>query len=135
MTENGKKFLEQVSKDAALQAELQEAQGAALNALLKDKGLEDAAEKTGTEAMLKVASAHGFKLTDEDLKPAKLEAMSEDELKAVAGGGMAFCGCDGHGTGSHHSWSCNCSWIGGSGAAGYNCACAFGRGNGAGFDD
>ena len=86
MTENGKKFFEQVSKDAALQAELQKANITALGALLKDKGLEDAAAKAGTEAMLKVASAHGFKLTAEDLKPAKLETLSEDEMKAVAGG-------------------------------------------------
>ena len=91
MTENGKKFLEQVSKDAALQAELQKANVTALCTLLKEKGLEDAAAKAGTEATLKVASAHGFKLTAEDLKPAKMEALSEDEMKAVAGGGLCTC--------------------------------------------
>ena len=125
MTENGKKFLEQVSKDKALQAELQKAQGEALGALLKDKGLEDAAAKAGTEAMLKVASAHGFKLTAEDLKPAKLEALSENELKAVAGGGT--CVCPAVGGGSGDTLSCGCV-LGGVGEAsrykGEGCICA-----------
>ena len=134
MTENGKKFLEQVSKDKALQEELQEAQGEALGALLKDKGLEDAAAKAGTEAMLKVASAHGFKLTAEDLETAKLEALSENELKAVAGG-TAYCDCHKHGEGSHSAWACDCGWIAGVGAGVGACACAFGRGKGAGLDD
>ena len=123
MTENGKKFLEQVSKDKALQAELQKAQGEALSALLKDKGLEDAAAKAGTEAMLKVASAHGVKLTAEDLKPAKLEPLSEDEMKAVAGG--ASCTCPLAGMGGGDDLDCACL-VGGMGMwHGFSpCACA-----------
>ena len=112
MTENGKKFLEQVSKDKALQAELQKAQGMALNALLKDKGLEDAAAKAGTEAMLKVASAHGVKLTAEDLKPAKLEALSEDEMKAVAGGRNCVCAVLGVGSGDDVECGCVAGGVG-----------------------
>ena len=127
MTENGRKFLEQVSKDKALQAELQKAQGMALNALLKDKGLEDAAAKAGTEAMLKVASAHGFKLTAEDLKPAKLEALSENELKAVAGGGV--CSCPFAGSGTSDGLTCSCFMIGaGKDSKGSVCACSFAGG-------
>ena len=122
MTENGKKFLEQVSKDEALQVELQKAQSEALNTLLKDKGLEDAATKAGTEAMLKVASAHGFKLTAEDLKPAKLEALSEDEMKAVAGGGGG-CGCVFGGGGGGSGISCACVAAGGGSSPEYKEAC------------
>ena len=121
MTENGKKFLEQVSKDKTLQAELQKAQSEALGALLKDKGLEDAAAKAGTEAMLKVASAHGFKLTAEDLKPAKLEALSENELKAVAGGVRCYCLVGGGGTGG--SMTCACVAAGGGSSPEYKEAC------------
>ena len=123
MTENGKKFLEQVSKDKALQAELQKANVTALCTLLKEKGLEDAAAKAGTEATLKVASAHGFKLTAEDLKPAKLEALSEDEMKAVAGGGVCACAMAGGGAGDDLECACVLGGAGEEDFGGSICAC------------
>lgn len=107
MTENGKKFLEKLSKDKALQAELQAAQSKALHDLLKAKGLEDEAGKIATEATLKVASAHGVALTAEDLAPDTMTPLDEDELKAVAGG-RGYCFCPLAGGGGGDGLACGC---------------------------
>ena len=79
-----KKFLEAVSKDKALNAEVDKATLEALGAFLKEKGLEDEAAKAAEAAMEKIAEAHGFKAE-------AMEAVSADELEAVAGGGCVCC--------------------------------------------
>ncbi len=97
-----KKFLEAVSKDEALKAELEQAALAALGEFLKSKGLEAEAGKITEAATEKVAEAHGFRADD-------MEEISDDELKSVVGGGG--CGC----------------WLGGGGAGGkISCACFLG---------
>lgn len=115
-----KDFLALVSKDAAVKAELDKATGAALNELLKAKGLEDEVKKATEAAAMKVAEAHGFKAE-------AMESMDEDEMKAVAGGTCTcavsgdgnlmgdFCGCTWTGTGDHYPHGhCDC-WGGGYG--------------------
>ncbi|MBR1437657.1 MAG: Nif11-like leader peptide family natural product precursor [Synergistaceae bacterium] len=92
MKEKAKKFLRAVSADEALKEELNEA---------KD-----------IESMLKIAKVHGYDLTAEDFKNADMEEISEDEMKAVAGG--SFCGCGSTGGGSAHNLDCYCP-AGGSG--------------------
>ncbi|MBR6901908.1 MAG: bacteriocin, partial [Synergistaceae bacterium] len=79
-----KKLFELASKDDKVKAELNEATFKALFDLLKEKGFaEDAAEAVDT-AMTKVAEAHG-------IKSEAMEELSEDELKAVAGGKGCIC--------------------------------------------
>ena len=99
MTVN-KNFLEAVSKDSALQEEVEHAALEALCELLKAKGLEEDAAKITEAALEKVAEAHEFK-SDEMVE------LSEDELEAVAGGGGG-CGCSGigGGGGSGLVWGC-----------------------------
>ncbi|MBQ7594030.1 MAG: Nif11 family protein [Synergistaceae bacterium] len=84
MTENVKKFLEFVSQNEAAKKELEAGR-------VNLKGDENAS----IEAFIKFADKYGFTLTYEDLKPEEGE-LSEDELKAVAGGGGcendSFCG-------------------------------------------
>ena len=111
MKENAKKFLRAASSDAAMREELKEA---------KD-----------IETMLKTAKAHGYDLTAEDFKNTDMEEVSEDEMRAVAGG--SFCGCGDGGTGSAHNLNCNCSSAGGGsdpeGGKGF-CLCVVGLGLG-----
>lgn len=96
-----KKFFEAVSKDEALKAELEQATLEALGEFLKSKGLEEETGKIAEAAMTKVAEAHGFKADE-------MQEVSEDELKAVAGG---YCSCNypGAGTGTQ---DCTCSHYG-----------------------
>ena len=87
MKENVKKFLEEVSKSAELRKEL--------------KGSND------KEAMIKAAKAHGFELTDADFNSSSMTELSEDEMRAVAGGAVCSCSKKGHGTEEDLSCSCN----------------------------
>ncbi|MBQ3402628.1 MAG: Nif11-like leader peptide family RiPP precursor [Synergistaceae bacterium] len=91
MTENSKKFLELASSNEDIKKEL-----------MKAGSLDD---------ILKVASSHGIPLTMDDMKPSGTSELSEDEMKAVAGG--SFCGCGGAGSGSAHNLSCECTKLGG----------------------
>ena len=71
-----KEFLEAVSKDPDLEAEVYEAEYGALGELLKAKGLEE-------EAAEKVAAAHGF-------EPAGDAELDIDDLEGVSGGQKAI---------------------------------------------
>ena len=88
MKENVKKFLQAVSKDEALKKDL---------------------EGAGSfEAMQKIAAAKGFTFTEDDFKNSCMEEISEDEMKAVAGGGLGMiCGCPGP-QGIGDGWQLDC---------------------------
>ena len=74
-----KEFLEAVSKDPDLEAEVYEAEYGALGEFLKAKGLEEEAAKALEEAAEKVAAAHGF-------EPAGDAEFDIDDLEGVSGG-------------------------------------------------
>lgn len=76
MTENMKRFLEKISGDRELAEKLSRAEKDALIAEAEDMGIE---------------------LTDADFTPEE-NAMSEDELGTVAGGGQCWCAAAGGGT-------------------------------------
>ena len=80
-----KKFLQAVSEDEALKAEVARASYEALGELLKEKGLEDEAAQVLAAAAEKVAEAHGF-------EPADGDALDIDDLEEVSGG-MIFAAC------------------------------------------
>ena len=116
-----KKLFELASKDDKVKAELSEATFKALFDLLKEKGFaEDAAEAVDT-AMTKVAEAHG-------IKPEAMEELSEDELKAVAGGKGCICVFEGegnfYGDGCHAECYCTTYGIGDFYPKGH-CKCSF----------
>ena len=71
MTDNARKFLVFVSKSYTLRHAMKDA---------KDP-----------EAMLKLAKDNGFDLTAEDFESSEMEEMSEDEMRAVAGGSAMTC--------------------------------------------
>ena len=108
MTENSKKFLDQFSKDSKLQEAMNAAQ---------------------LEAMLKVANANGFDLTAEDFTAdSQAGQLSEDEMKAVAGGSWCACAIYGGGAGD---LTCACVWGAGAGFSNNkdnlgSCACVGG---------
>lgn len=113
MTENMKKFLETVSKDAELSKKV--------GAMNKDE-------------LLALAKELGLALAEVDLiKPA--QELEDDDLDTVAGGGSE-CGCfmGGGGTKDHDDKTCACVMAG----VGYNkngdgrCVCAV---SGFGVDD
>ena len=74
-----KEFLEAVSNDPDLKAEVEEAEYEALGEFLKAKGLEGEAAKVLEEAAEKVAAAHGF-------EPAGSTELDIDDLEGVSGG-------------------------------------------------
>ena len=74
-----KKFLQAVSEDKDLEAEVVRASYEALGELLKEKGFEDEAAQVLVAAAEKVAEAHGFELADDD-------AIDIDDLEYVSGG-------------------------------------------------
>ncbi len=90
MTDNAKKFLEFASKNEAIKAEFKGAKS--------------------PEDMHKVAKTHGFELTAEDFRPSKMEELSEDEMKAVAGGSFMFCSDPGDV--ETHNLVCSCTEYG-----------------------
>ena len=96
MTENLKKFLEEVEKNEELKTKL--------------KALTD--KDTAVEKAIEIAKEYGFTLTAEDCAQKADGELSEDELASVAGGGMVcFIG----------SWDkgCICNVIG----AAKSCGC------------
>ena len=130
MSENLKKFLDMIANDKEL-----EAKALACNELGKEKG---------KLAMLELAKECGIELTLADLameeKPASRE-LDDDELDAVAGGGVGFCTCLVVGGGGGRDvddgkvFGCACTSYGQGGdgnAKDRNCICILG---GAGSDD
>ena len=91
MKENVKKFLEEASKNEAMRKELQ--------------------SSTDKAAMIEVAKAHGLKLTEDDFDLSAMNELSEDEMKAVAGG-TDFCTCTDKGHGTEGDLSCVCNGSG-----------------------
>lgn len=83
MTEMGKKFMETVSNDKALQEKLKEAK---------------------LEAVIRIANDNGFKITKADLALDQDE-LNDDELKAVSGGRKYNCQCEKLGSGEVIQWS------------------------------
>ena len=138
MQENAKKFLELVSKDEALKAELTQA----LIEAAKGKEGKEAQLEAAAEASAKVAAAHGHNIPVEDFKAPKMYVLSEDELKTVAGG-MNFnpqkitstCSCTGgNGTGDTWELYCYCMQSGEGVNTNNNhwrCGCSGGNGLGA----
>lgn len=131
MNDKAKKFLEEVSANPELKAEL-------------TKVWESAAGKTEKEAAevsAKFAKSHGYDLSAEDFKPTQMYLLSEDELKAVAGGRnvnasrvTSVCSCAG-GNGIGNTWELDCFCP--SSGEGYNttnnhwrCGCSGGHGLG-----
>ncbi len=76
---DSKKFFELVASDKAVQAEIEKASLEALKALFAEKGFKDEAQKAFTDAVAKVAEAHGFTLGG-------MDEISPEEMKAVVGG-------------------------------------------------
>ncbi len=74
-----KKFFELLARDNSVKEELEQASFSALKKLLADKGLDEEAQNALSDAMEKVAEAHGLKI-------GKMEEMSAEELNAVVGG-------------------------------------------------
>ena len=109
MTDNMKKFLEAVSKDEALREEFR--------ALADSK--DDSEART---AAIDFAASHGFTLTEDDFKPSEMTELTEDEMKAVAGGAACACMCTDGGEGSGYGISCDCGWLG-LGAGNGGCGC------------
>ena len=107
MSENLKKFLEAVSKDEALVAQV----GA-----------------MGKEELLALAKELKISLTAEDLeKPA--EELSDDELDTVAGGSDVSCACamGGGGTKDNNDKTCACvlAGVGYTDTKSERCLCGF----------
>ena len=119
MTEKGKAFLSAASKNETLKKEL-----------------EGLADINNLEDVLKVAAAHGFDLTAEDLDvpEEEIRELDLDELDGVAGGEGGDCYCIGAGYGEAddiYSGACLClsngagvfkfrgDWIGGCGCGGF----------------
>lgn len=108
MTENMKKFLELVSQSEELCARV------------------NAADK---EALIAMAKELGVELTEEDFTQPSGE-LDDDELDAVAGGGVCACVVGGGGTADNaKERTCVCVFTGaGETKNGYRCMCALGGG-------
>ena len=105
MSDNLKKFMEEVSKDRALMEKAKNADADRLIAIAKEINLE---------------------LTEEDLKAPEKEELSDDELAAVAGGGGCFCGLAG--LGRYDGIDCRCA-LGGAGFCDAETSYCTGHGN------
>jgi len=107
MTENLKKFLEEVSKDREL--------------------TERIGKEENSEVIIDIAKGMGIELTLADFEENR--EISDDELDAVAGGGDVSCACamGGGGTKDNNDKTCACVLAG----AGYShsgrerCVCGF----------
>ena len=122
-----KDLYEAASRDEALKAELERASWEALDAFLKERGLERDAAGAVEAAARKVAEAHGLSAGPAAGTAAELDL---DELDAVAGG---TCKCPGAGTGSGTGKQCFCLLYGkGENDSGKRCVCQIG---GVGGDD
>ena len=91
MTDNMKKFLEQVSSDGELTARL--------------KGMDK-------DAIIAAAQQRGIALTEADFVADTGTELSEDELDEVAGGGKCACVLGGSGKAGDNCQKCSCA-IGG----------------------
>ena len=135
MNEKAKKFFEEVSQNHELKAKLTQKWEEAAK-LGKDEQI-----NASTEISAEFAKEHGFDLSPEDFSPEKMYLLSEDELKAVAGGVnnqartvTSTCSCSG-GNGIGNTWELYCFCP--SAGDGYNttnnhwrCGCAGGNGLG-----
>ena len=107
MTENMKKFLEKVSAD---------------------KELAEKAGKLTREELIVFAAQQGLALGEADFA-APADAVSDDELETVAGGGECVCAVAGGGTAAHCYPACGCVMVGIGEDFGGNpdrCACGIG---------
>ena len=86
MTENAKKFLELISSDETLAARV------------ADKPKEE---------LVEVANEHGIPLCIKDFDP-PAQALSDDELDTVVGGGSCYCALGGGGTKDSQNKTCAC---------------------------
>ena len=84
MTDNMKDFLEFASKNETLKTEVK--------ALAAKFDRKEADEDVLKAAAIELAAKHGFTLTDDDFKPSEMTELTEDEMKAVAGG-TEVCAC------------------------------------------
>lgn len=104
MTDQAKRFLDEVSQDKAFIEKLTSA---------------------GTPGeVIALAAEKGYTLTEEDLKPETAGVkLDDDELNAVSGG--TGCGCWGYGLGKTDSGerACNCIVYGEGLVYGKSCAC------------
>ena len=95
MTENLKLFIKKVADDPELLGRL--------------KGIDD--KDALVAACVEAARAMGLALSAEDFAPAG-DAMSEDELAAVAGGATDYrCSCVLGGGGTEDSWDDTCACV------------------------
>lgn len=97
MTDHLKRWIELISSDEALKAEVE----AAL------QGLEKAEQ---IPLLIEFAKEHGVSLSEEDFEPEDKENLSLDELAAVTGGGS--CTCENNGFGSGDGLVCFCQYVG-----------------------
>ncbi|MBQ6773351.1 MAG: hypothetical protein IJP48_04725 [Synergistaceae bacterium] len=74
-----KKFMELLSSDAKVRTEVLEEAYKSLLKLAEDKGFFEDAMKVRSDAMTKIAEAHGF-------KAASVQELTEEDLASVAGG-------------------------------------------------
>lgn len=113
MTENMKKFLEAVSRDAELTAKV---------------------GSMGMKELLALAGELGLELTEADFTKPAVQDLNDDELDVVAGGVAVSCACamGGGGTKDNNDRTCACVIAGGGytksgrercvcGIAGYGC--------------
>ena len=108
MTENMKKFLETVSKNEELTSKI---------------------GSMGKDELLALAKELGIGLSEADLEKPAVEALNDDDLDTVAGGGDVSCACamGGGGTKDSNDKTCACVLAG----AGYSksgserCVCGF----------
>ena len=120
-----KDLYEAASRDEALKAELERASWEALDAFLRERGLERDAAGAVEAAARKVAEAHGLSAGPAAGTAAELDL---DELDAVAGG---LCACPGAGGGTGNGKQCVCILGGkghGDGSNAHNCICFVGGG-------
>ena len=90
MSDNLKKFMEEVSKD---------------------KTLMERAKKADVDALVAMAKELNLELTEEDLKAPEMGELSDDELASVAGG-VGYCECAFSGDGASDGLSCGCYILG-----------------------
>lgn len=108
------------------------------NPELKEK-LKALPEGTPKEDIIQLAKEYGFNLTDNIFEAPKDNALSDDELEAVAGGGGLACFCIAAGGGGGisdkdgHTFGCACP-VYGQGGDGidehFKCLCPFAGGGG-----
>ena len=98
MTENMKKYLELISQDDEARKKLNEQEPSSIQEA-KERIIADAAE-------------NGITLTEEDFdETAETDALSEDELEAVAGGKECYCAVGGGGTSTSSLYEDTCACV------------------------